>query len=117
MRIATQKIPEDGKQLAREVRTLQNNINDTLSRVEFDSVMRLSVRIQPESLPISVAHTAKSPIWGVHAVYVRNLTDDSVPPLYNLGIDWVAEGGAIKIRTIDGLVPGNLYEIRFVAYA
>lgn len=117
MKIATQTIAEDSKDLGRQVRTLQSNINDTLARVEFDSVMRLSAQFYPEQVPFTLSTVSKNTVFGLIPVYIRNISQDEVVPLYTTMFDWVGEGDGITVRKVEGLIPGHLYEVRFVAYA
>ena len=117
MKLAPQAIAVDSEDVGRQLGVLQTNVNDTLARVEFDSIMRISFQFLPENAPYLLGVSSKEAIFGVTPVYLRNLTDNTVVPLYGVNIDWVGESGGIKIRSIDGLIPGQLYEIRLIAYA
>lgn len=117
MRIISQRIEPDTKDLARTVRTLQENVNQTLSRVEVDSVLRLTLQVRPEEFPLSSTLATKSPVWGLQMVYLRNLTDDTAGPTNDVFVDWIPEREGVTIRNINGLTPTHLYELRFLAYA
>ena len=103
--------------LRQQLVTLQDNINRALASIGYDYSQRLTFTFRPEELPKLVQHNMPRPAWGLKLVYLRNLTDDTVYPTDGLYLDWIPESGGIKIRGINGLTSGNLYEIRLLSYA
>ncbi len=103
--------------LRQQLVTIQDNINDALSRIGYDYSEVLDIKFYPEEMPKRIAHHLPRPCWGLKPVYFRNLTSDSTTPLDGIFVDWIPESGGIKIRSITGLSAMNLYQIRFIAYA
>ncbi len=108
---------EDLNQLRQQLITFQDQLNRALAGVGFEYAQRLTFTFRPEELPKLVQHNMPKPAYGLHTVYLRNLTTDTATPLYGEFLDWIPESGAIKIRGISGLTAANLYEIRLMAYA
>lgn len=101
--------------LRNQLITLQDNINDALGRLPFVAVERLSFQFRSAELPKLIAHHLPRPPWGLQPVSLRNRTDDTSYPS-GWFLDWIPESGGIKIRAINGLTAGSLYEIELLAY-
>lgn len=96
---------------------LQDGINKLLARLPFEYAERIDHKFTTVNLPIVLTHHMPRPAWGLHHVYLRNLTTDTTVPAQAVHIDWIPDGGGVKIRSISGLTAGQLYEIRLIAYA
>lgn len=118
MRIPTFKPNvEDLNQLRQQLISYQDALNRLLGGIGFEYSQRLNLTCRPEEFPKLVQHNMPRPATGLIPVYTRNLTDDTDYPAGGCFVDWIPEGGAIKIRSINGLTSGDLYEIRLMAYA
>lgn len=108
---------ENLQTLRQQLITLQDNINKALASLPFQHAARLSLTFRPEDFPKQLSHKMPRPAWGLKVVYLRNLSDDTAYPTDGIFVDWIPEAGGVKIRGINGLLSGNLYEIELVAYA
>lgn len=117
MRIAPVVPSKDIETLQRQLTVLQNSINDALSKLGFDYAAKLGVTCEPTAVPFSIRVDMPKAVWGLHLVYVRNITDDTAIPTSDVFVDWISSEGGVTIRNINGLTPTHLYELRFLAYA
>jgi len=117
LRVPTFKPSTDLEQLRQQLITFQDQLNRALVGLGFEYCQRLTFTFRPEEMPKLVQHNMPRPAFGLHPVYLRNLTTDTTTPTDGIFVDWIPEAGAIKIRDINGLTAANLYEIRLLAYA
>lgn len=110
MRINIESTPDE------TLRVVQQNINKVFTRIGFEYVGRVSVRVYTTEFPKVLANPLPKPVTDLHLTYLRNMTDDS-PPAAGVFVDWIPDPNGIRIRNITGLTAGKSYELRFVVYA
>lgn len=115
MRLVIDKI-DAPQPLQKAFLRLQDALNRVLARLPFEYAERIDHRFYPENVPIVLTHHMPRPAWGLHHVYLRNLTTDATVPSSAVHIDWIPEAGGVKIRSISGLTAANFYEMRFIVY-
>ncbi|MBK7864319.1 MAG: hypothetical protein IPJ65_38115 [Archangiaceae bacterium] len=104
--------------LMRALVRLQDAINVALGRIPYQYGETLNLQgYSTEFTNVVVSHHMPRPAFGLHLVYLRNLTADSTIPSSAPFVDWIPDAGGIRIRSISGLTAANLYEMRFIAYA
>lgn len=118
MKIPVIKFVVDNLEVLRQqLIQLQDSINRVLAGQAFDNVSKIEFRARNTDFPKYIKNPAPRPCWGLRMVYLRNLTDDTDEPTNDVFVDWLPEAGSIKIRAVNGLTAGDLYEMRFIAYA
>lgn len=103
--------------LRQQLVSFQDELNRTLSKAGYGQATRINITFRTAELPKIIPHGLTSPPWGLVPVYLRNLTDDTTYPSSGFYVDWIPDSGGITLRHINGLVSGNLYELRMIAYA
>ena len=116
MRITVQKpLVNDPRQLEKQLVSIQDDINRALDKIGFSAIEKiLLTSVKEESFPLYITNKQNGSPWGLHMVYIKNLTDPDASPMVGVHTDWIAETGKIKIRSVSGLVAGNVYEMRFL---
>lgn len=116
MDFSLETLPEDSKGLVRALDRLQRAIKRTLNTAfTFRSNSKFEIKTDSSKFPVFFPHKLDGTPQHVFLSYCRNETDDS-PPAASPFVDWVADGGNVRIRGISGLTSGKIYTLRFLVF-
>lgn len=101
---------------ANTLERLWKSASELFSSIPFRAGQSFETTFYTSDFPLLFDYDLGTPVKHLVVTYLRNTTDDAAPSA-GVFIDWIPDGGQIRIRNITGLTSGKVYNMRFLAFA